>query len=45
MLLTHIIIISVEVKFEGAQPNDFHHEEHGIQDACCVKGKLIDFAT
>jgi hypothetical protein len=45
MLLTHIIIISVEVKFEGAQPNDFHHEVHGIQDACCVKGKLIDFAT
>jgi hypothetical protein len=45
MLLTHIIIISLEVKFEGAQPNHFHHEEHDIQDACCVKGKLFDFAT
>jgi hypothetical protein len=45
MLLTHILIISLEVKFDGAQPSHFHHEEHGLQDACCVKGNLIDFET
>jgi hypothetical protein len=45
MLLTHIIIISLEVKFDGANPIIPTTKSMVFKVHVVLKGKLIDFAT